>query len=330
MLYWYRILRKRKMASERNIALYTPGQNAREDFGNYGIDLQVPTVRRLFEASSEITHENMFSFLDEDPEGKLFLSQYAQPFVLTTSFAYWQIVSEKLQQNLETSQIIIAGHSLGEYTALVIAQALDFEQAARLVFTRGVLLDEESLRNPQTMLVLTGLPLEEVEKICRDSATEIANENSDEQFVIAGLAKCICDAEALIKQHYPEKNTRTFKLPIKVGSHCSLEKGPAQEMAKHLEAEDIKDPRFRFISNSTGDFVATSDEVKENLIDQLTNRVLWRQTVRKMLDSGVREFREIGPQYILTKLTERIAKRDGLAGEVTALSTKQILKQKAA
>jgi len=315
------------MSTERNIGIYAPGQNARENFGNYGIDLQAPEIRRLFEAASEISGENIFSFLEEDPEYKLYLSRYAQVFVLTTSIAYWQMIFEKLQQDLETPQIIIAGHSLGEYTALVIVQSLDFEQATKLVNLRGILLDEESGKHPQTMLVINGQSLAEVEEICSESNAEVANENSDEQFVIAGLVESIKDAEELIKKCYPQRNTKTIRLPIRVGSHCSLEKGPAQEMARQLEIEEIKDPKFPFIANATGDYVKTAQDVKTHLIDQLTNRVFWRQTIRKMFSFGVRDFYEIGPQNILTKLTQRIAKRDGLESEVSTLSTKQILQQ---
>ena len=315
------------MSVERKIGIHSPGQNAKEKFGTYGIDLQIPTIKRLFEAASDISNEDMFSFLEKDPLEKLHQSKFAQVFVLTTSIAYYHMASERLPLHLNPSNIVVAGHSQGEYTGLVIAQSLDFEQAVKLIYCRGVLLDEESKRHPQTMLVINGQPLEVVGEICSSTKTEIANENSDEQFVIAGLVECINRAEKLIRKHFPQRNTNTIRIPIKVGSHCSLEEAPALEMAKHLESEDIKDPIFHFISNSTGDFITTSQEIKTHLIDQLTNRVLWRQTVRRMLDSGVREFYEIGPQNILTKLTIRIAKRDGLIDEVTALSTKEILQQ---
>lgn len=318
------------MSGERKIGIYPPGQNAREEFGAYGIDLQIPTIRKLFEAASDISDENMFSFLEEDPQEKLNQSKFAQVFVFTTSIAYYHMASERLPLYLNPSNIVVAGHSQGEYTGLVIAQSLDFEQAVKLVNSRGILLDEESMQRPQTMLVINGQPLEVVEEICRNTKTEVANENSDEQFVIAGLVECIYHAERLIKEHFPQRNTNTIRIPIKVGSHCSLEKGPAEEMAKHLQSEDIKKPKNSFIVNATGNYINSAEEVRTYLIAQLTSRVLWRQTIRTMLKSGVREFYEIGPQNILTKLTKRIAKRDGLADEVTALSTKEILKQKAA
>src|SRR3989344_4252794 len=281
------------MSPENKIAFYAPGQNAREEAGAYGIDLQLAPIKQLFEAASDITHEDMEAFLEADPGGKLNQSRYAQPFVLTTSMAYFYMASEKLQPYLQTtSNILVAGHSQGEYTALVLVKSLQFEEAACLLYTRGLLLDQESVRNPQTMLVVTGQPLEEVEKICSDTSTEVANENSDEQFVIAGLVEFINNAEALIKERYPQKNTRTFKLPIKVGSHCSLEKGAALEMAKHLKSVKIKHPMFPFIVNATGDFVGTAEKIRTYLIEQMTKRVLWRQTIRRMLQSGVRDFYE--------------------------------------
>lgn len=313
------------MSEHEPIPFVFPGQNARDSQLLQQIDTNYPIVKRIYEEASEAADENILALCLEDPGNKLRHSRFAQPATLTTSYVCYKVVTEELPDNQRLEKPdIVAGQSLGEYTALVVAGALDFGPAIRLVTKRGRLLDEDSAKDPATMIALLGWDLNQVEELCLNSETEVAIINSFDQIVIAGRKPHINKAKTLIdQQRSAGKKILYLDIGIDVASHCSLESDVAQKLSVDINAAKIKDPKTPFIANVTGEYTTTAEEIKALLITQLTDRVLWLDTILKMLNAGVTTIYEIGPSDILTKLSKRIMRTTG--HRARALSTTDIL-----
>ena len=310
---------------ERLLACQFPGLNDRHVGMGSDLDTSHPHVRRIYEEASEAADQNMLSLCQQGPEEKLLESKFTQVAVLATSYAYYSIITEQINLNPQ----IIVGHSLGEYTALVAAGSLKFTDAAKLVFKRGALLDEESARNPSSMVIVVGADLETVEQICQQSSTEeypceIANINSQKQIVVAGRNQAIENVKKIVEL-LRKNGVKCFDPDIHVASHCSLEKDVAQELSVDINATHIEDPSVPVISNVTADYIKTGEEIKRLLVAQLTNRVLWLDSFIKMTECGINTFYEFGSSDILTKLTRRNAKDIGREDDISASSTKELL-----
>lgn len=222
----------------------------------------------------------------------------AEPVILTASIAALRILKER-----EIQADMVAGHSLGEYSALVAAEALNFEQALRLVRTRGLLMEQAGKINPGKMgAVLGNLSLEDVERICQKSGAEIANINSPDQIVIAGRHESLDIAGEIVKI---EKGKLVI-LKVNVASHSSLMEPTRDGMRGMINDEPISNPTLPIVMNLTADYASDISSVRRELVDQLTGRVLWLDTIRQIHKDGVGTFIDIGPGQVLANMIKKI------------------------
>lgn len=252
-------------------------------------------ARRIYEEANDILQVNLTSLCLNGPDEELDKPEITLPAILVTSIAALRALSY-----YDLKPDVVAGHSLGEFSALVAAEALSFEQAVRLVNARGKFMEAAGQINLGGMAAVLGLELPEVEEICRESGAEIANINSDTQIVISGKNDSI--------SYVVEKlgNRKVKRLRVRIASHSSLMEPARQKMELLLQQESIANPKLPFVQNVTGNYARTIDQVKRGLIDQLTGRVLWLDSIKLMYNDGVEEYIEVGAGDVLTRLIRRI------------------------
>lgn len=221
-----------------------------------------------------------------------------EPAILTASIAALRIL-----QQMDMIPDVVAGHSLGEYSALVAAEALSFEQALRLVRARGLLMERAGRINPGGMAAVLGnLTLEDVQRICQKSGAEIANINAPDQIVIAGRRESLDKAGGIIR----EEKGKLVVLKINVASHSSLMAPARSGMRRLMMYEPISDLSIPLVMNLTADYAMNTNQVRRELVDQLTGRVLWLDTIRQMSADGIGSYIEVGPGRVLTNMIKKI------------------------
>lgn len=260
-------------------------------------DVARSAIRTYEEADDTLQIQIRKSSLEgtEDELGKPGLTE---PLVLTASIAALRILRERGMQ-----ADVVAGHSLGEYSALVAAEALSFEQALRLVRSRGLLMEQAGKINPGKMgAVLGNLTLEDVERICQESGAEIANINAPDQIVIAGRYESLDKAGEIVKR----RKGKLVILRVNVASHSSLMNPAREGMREMIKDEPISDPTLPIVMNLTADYASDIGSVRRELVDQLTGRVLWLDTIRQIHRDGIVTFIDIGPGQVLANMIKKI------------------------
>lgn len=250
-----------------------------------------------FEEANDILSFNILNLCLQGSKDILKNTRITQPAIFVTSIAALRII------NLQTDDkpSVVAGHSLGEYTALVAAESLTFAQALRLVQVRGELMEEAGRQNPGKMAAVL-LTYEEILDICQETGVEIANINSPKQIVISGNETSILEATQLAV----DRKGRVISLDVSVAAHSSMMREPQKEMTKNIMHEKFKDPVIPVVPNVYPYYVFKEDKIKECLIDQMTGTVRWLEGVKHMINKGVHSFVEIGPGEVLTNLVKRI------------------------
>ncbi len=277
-----------------------PGQGAQ--FVGMGKDLyeQYPLAKEMFEKANEILGfritDLMFSGTDED----LRQTKVTQPAVFLHS-----VISAACMP--ESKPDMVAGHSLGEFSALVANKALSFEDALKLVAQRANAMQKACEMNPSTMAAILGLDDKTVEDVCKTITDEVvvpANYNSPGQLVISGSMKGIEIACEKLKEAGAKR-----ALPLKVGGafHSPLMEPARVDLAKAIEATHFNQPICPVYQNVNAQPVSNPDEIKKNLVAQLTAPVLWTQIVQKMVADGAKTFVEVGPGNVLQGLVKKIA-----------------------
>lgn len=242
------------------------------------------------------------------PEEALNTTVNTQPALLVTSIAAWR-AAETVLGALPPAKFV-AGHSLGEYSALVAAGALQFADAVRLVRRRGELMGQADDEQPGGMAAILALDNETVEQIVADAAAQtggvvqVANYNSPGQVVISGDSQTLAAAMAMASARGARKVVR---LPISIAAHSALMAPAARAMAAALAEVTVKEPQVPVISNITAQPVVHAAEIRHELVEQLTAGVRWDQSVRTMAQAGVTAFVEFGSGTVLTALVKRIA-----------------------
>lgn len=236
------------------------------------------------------------------PEEELKNTINAQPAILTVS-----IILFKLLQKINIKPDVVAGHSLGEYSALVASSSIKFEDAVKLVRKRGEYMQSATPIGTGSMLAIIGLEEDEISKLCEEISSlgivGIANYNSPTQIVVSGEIKPIEKLSVLAK----EKGARKI-IPLKVSApfHSSLIKLAKVNLAKYLERVDIQNPQIPVICNVDADYVRNKEEVRSALIEQMTHPVRWVDTINKMNSEGINHFVEVGPGKVLRGLIKQI------------------------
>jgi [acyl-carrier-protein] S-malonyltransferase len=265
---------------------------------------EYPQAAETFLEADEALGFSLSELCFEGPKEELTLTQNTQPALLAVSVAVFRVLSD-----LGCRPDYVAGHSLGEYSALVAAEALNFDDALRLVRKRGQFMQEAVPVGTGAMAAIIGLDLGAVEAICEASAGEQvvspANENASDQIAISGHAEAVKRACELALEKGAK---RAIPLPVSAPFHCSLMEPAKERMVPLLEAVEFRDLQFPLVNNVDAAVVRTGGVAREALIRQIPSAVRWTESIHRLTESGVGSFVEVGAGRVLTGLIRRIAR----------------------
>ncbi|OOE88648.1 ACP S-malonyltransferase [Salinivibrio sharmensis] len=286
-------------------AIVFPGQGS-QAVGMLGeFAEQYGVVQQTFSEASEVLGYDLWALVQQGPEADLNETHRTQPALLAASVAIWRV----WEAQGGAAPAMLAGHSLGEYSALVCAGVLDFKAAIKLVELRGQLMQEAVPTGIGAMSAIIGLDNEAIATACEQAAqgqvVSPVNFNSPGQVVIAGNKEAVERANALCKDAGAK---RALPLPVSVPSHCALMKPAAEKLAQALESVTFNTPRIPVVNNADVATPIEPDQIKEALVRQLHSPVRWTETVEYMAAEGVEQLLEFGPGKVLTGLTKRINK----------------------
>ena len=264
-----------------------------------------PVVQQTFAVASDVLSYDLWQLVQQGPEDRLNETQHTQPALLTSSVAIWRVWNEK--QGEQPS--IMAGHSLGEYSALVCAGAIKLEDAITLVAKRGEYMQEAVPAGKGAMAAILGLSDEQVKSACHDAAqgdvVAAVNFNAPGQVVVAGSTDAVDRAMELCKEAGAK---RALKLAVSAPSHCQLMQPAAERLKERLMKIDISAPSIPVINNVDVSMETDADKIRDALTRQLCNPVRWVETIEVMAREGVDKLIECGPGKVLVGLNKRINK----------------------
>lgn len=283
-------------------ALIFPGQGAQ--FVGMGKDLydNFPQARDIFDKANALLKFDLKKICFEGPQEELSTTNNSQPAILTVSIAALRVF-ESLLSFSQISPKFSLGLSLGEYTALVAAGSLSFEDALILVRKRGELMEDASRKNPGKMACVMGMNLDQVEELCKGFGCEIANLNCPGQIVVSGKTNNIELFASLAKDKGAK---RVLMLEVSGPFHSSLMTPARDKLKDYIEKINIVSPRIPFISNVDASVQSDAAVIKENLISQVNSRTLWEKSIKTVASVGVKTFFEIGPGQVLKGLLKKI------------------------
>lgn len=289
----------------KRFSMVFPGQGSQSVGMLADLSESSPVVRETFAEASDALGLDLWQLAQQGPAEQLNLTENSQPAMLTAGVAVW-----RAWQNADAPRpSVMAGHSLGEYTALVCAAAIDFSDAVRLVAERGRLMQQAVPAGSGAMAAILGLDDERVRALCRDAAddqvVEAVNFNAPGQVVIAGQAGAVARAAELARTAGAK---RIVPLAVSVPSHCALMRPAAERLAERLADTRIQPPSVPVIHNVNVEPAADPDHIRELLAAQLYRPVRWVETVERMKSEGVDVLLEAGPGKVLSGLTRRIDK----------------------
>ena len=263
--------------------------------------------REVFEEIDESISQNLSKIIFEGPEEDLNLTENTQPALMAVSVATTRVLEKQGGINLSTSAAFVAGHSLGEYSALTAAGALKLSDTARLLKLRGQSMQKAVPVGVGSMAAILGLEMDDVRAIAADASgseiCEAANDNSVGQIVVSGHKSAVEAAVALATERGAKK---AVTLPVSAPFHCTLMQPAADAMAEALTNTKISAPVIPVVANVTAAATSSPDEIRDLLVQQITGMVRWRESVLWMRDQGVSEMIELGAGKVLCGLARRI------------------------
>jgi [acyl-carrier-protein] S-malonyltransferase len=284
------------------IAFIFPGQGSQAVGMSKAFHDASPAARAVFDEANAALGFDLRRLMFDGPESELALTANTQPAVLTASVAAAAACAER-----GLTPALTAGHSLGEYSALVVAGALRMRDAVRVVRQRGEFMQEAVPVGTGAMAAIMGLAVDAVEAVVRDAAkgevVEVANVNSAQQIVIAGDKAAVERAVALAAERGGRKSVL---LPVSAPFHCSLMKPAAERLAAALSGVTVSEPRLPVIRNVDAGVTRTAGDVVPFLLRQVASPVRWTECVQRLAAEGATAFVEVGPGRVLTALTKRI------------------------
>ena len=295
------------MKEKGSIALLFPGQGSQAVGMGRSACEAFPEARRVFERADAALGFSLSRVCFEGPEEALRLTATTQPAILATSVALFEALKARSPETV-ARVACAAGHSLGEYSALVAAGALDLEDAVRIVSRRGEYMQEAVPVGEGGMAAVLGAPLSAVEALCREAAGgEVlapANLNAPDQIVVAGTLAAVRRLAPLAKKHGAR---RVVELPVSAPFHCSLMQKAQDRLARDLDGLTLRDPRFPILPNVSARPESSAKALRAALAAQVTAPVRWVETVAAIRETGVAALLEVGPMKVLSGLARRIA-----------------------
>ena len=288
-------------------ALLFPGQGSQ--IVGMGLEFfqKFKIVKNIFKQADENLGFSLSKIILEGPEDQLQLTKHAQPAILTVSYSIFKVLKEEFNFNFKEFKYF-AGHSLGEYSALVCSNSLKFNDALFLLFERGKAMQEAVPVGNGRMLAVLGTKIELIKELIntidKTEICEIANDNSEGQVIISGDKQSIETFQKKLK----ERKIKTIPLKVSAPFHCSLMKPAAEIMKKKIDETKFKKPKFDIVSNVTAKPENEPEVIKNLLIDQICSTVRWRESIINMSNLGVSNFIEIGPGKVLTGMIKRTLK----------------------
>jgi len=288
-------------------ALVFPGQGSQAVGMGKDLALAFVTAREVFAEVDEALHQHLSRLIFEGPESDLTLTENAQPALMAVSLAVARVLEKEGGLDWKRHVAYVAGHSLGEYSALAAAHALDLTDAARLLKRRGLAMQRAVPVGVGAMAALLGMEIDAAREIAEAAAQgevcDAANDNGPGQVVVSGHKTAVERAVAIAGERGAR---RSILLPVSAPFHCALMKPAADEMAEALADVQLREPVVPLIANVCAAPVQNPDEIKALLIEQVTGLVRWRECVLTMKEHGVDRLVELGAGRVLSGLAKRI------------------------
>ena len=262
-------------------------------------------VRDYFSNADELLNKNLSKIILEGPKDILDLTENTQPAIFLASYSIFKVIQNETNFNINNAKYY-AGHSLGEYSALCCADAINFEQTIKLLKSRGMAMQVSVPKGEGGMVAILGSEINIVNNIIDLNKNlfqcYIANDNSEGQIVVSGKTNSI----ELFCEELKQKKIKFVKLAVSAPFHCPLMNKATEVMKNKILDTEFNDPNIDIISNVTAKPLKESDEIKKLLIEQIEKPVRWRESIIYMINSGVNKFIEIGPGKVLSGLVKRI------------------------
>jgi len=289
-------------------ALLFPGQGSQvvgmcsEFYANFQL------VKKIFKEADEKLNYSISKLILEGPTEQLQLTKNTQPAILTVSYSIFRVLKDEFGFDLKSFKYF-AGHSLGEYSALVCAESLEFKDALYLLHERGKAMQDAVPVGEGSMIAVLGLDINKVKDFIKDrndkeGVCEIANDNADGQVIISGDRSSVNSFQIFLK----EKKVKSIPLKVSAPFHCSLMKPAAQKMQEKIDNTKFNKPLFEIINNVTAKEENNPNNIKTLLIDQIFSTVKWRESIIKMSENSVSNYIEIGPGKVLSGMVKRTVK----------------------
>ena len=288
-------------------AILFPGQGSQivgmgsEFYNNFEI------VKKIFKEADDKLNYKISKIILEGPEDKLKLTQNTQPAILTVSYSIFSVLKKEYNFDFKSTKFF-AGHSLGEYSALVCADSLEFNDALFLLFERGKSMQEAVPVGKGSMIAVLGSKIEElnvlIKEIKKKGVCEIANDNAEGQTILSGDIESINSLKDILKE-----NKKKF-IPLNVSApfHCSLMSPAATKMKDKINSVNFKKPIFDVVCNVTSKPENNPEEIKKLLVEQICSSVRWRESIINMSNENINNFIEIGPGKVLSGMVKRTVK----------------------
>ena len=288
-------------------AILFPGQGsqvvgmASEFFNNFDI------VKKIFEEADDKLNFKLSKLILEGPDSDLKLTKNTQPAILTVSYAIFKVLKDEFNYDLKFTKYF-AGHSLGEYSALVCSDSLKFNDALYLLFERGKSMQEAVPVGEGSMIAILGMSIEQINELIKKikikKACEIANDNAFGQTIISGDKESI----NLLQERLKENKKKFIPLNVSAPFHCSLMKPAAEHMAEKINSIVFKKPNIDIVSNVSSKPENDPNTIKKLLISQICSTVRWRESIINMSEKKVTDYIEIGPGKVLSGMVKRTLK----------------------
>ena len=292
------------MEAEMLVSTVFPGQGSQVVGMGKDLSDNFALAKQIFQEADDTLGYKLSDLMFNGPDKDLEDTSCSQPAIMAVSVACWKVLNEAMG-DMKLKVQCSAGHSLGEYTSLVISGVISYSDGLRLVQERGRLMHDASVVRPGSMAAVIGLNEQEVETVCSQSGAEMANINSNDQIVISGDSEHVAEAVQIASDMGARK---VITLPVSGAFHSSLMEYASDGLSKILDEIDFNDSEVPIIANSTGLPVKSADEIKEELLKGLCSCVQWKDSIQYMVNSGVSNFIEFGPSRVLSSLIKRINK----------------------